>query len=487
MQRSNFINFVLNKFNSELFKNSFWGIISNIIQNVFYSIFFIVIARKYSTQDFGVYIIANTLYGFVLAFSSLGLGQWFVRELLLVDNETTLISKFFKMQFLIGLIFYGVNVILSFTIYNNVIIRNLSLLIGVNVIFDNIIYVITYVNIAKLEQRRTSIIILIESVLKFLIACSIFYIHFSIISLALILILLRFVTLNLFLRIGSTGLLNIRDIIFSKVNFSEIKSIILTNWPFIVIGSISVLFWRIGNLFISKNLHLTEVAHFEISYKLFSLAQILPFIVSTSLFPILIKKIKNNLDLANTFFKKAFFLYTIYGLITYTFIYTFSDSLIPFLFGKKFLLTSHYSKEMFLTILVFPTALLQANYLVSIKKEKIDMQFNILSFLINVIICYFGFIYFKSISVVNYAIFISFIVFHIAQDIILYKQQITSKFHAVYFYLFNLVIVLTYQNLFLYYDKYLLFLAFWSFIGLFLLIYYSLSYSAKKSFSIAVF
>lgn len=467
MIKHKLITLLAKKFKTDLVKNSFWGVLSNVIQNILFSVFFIVVARKYNTAEFAGYILANTLYGFVVAFSSLGLGQWFVRELVVIENKTELISRFFKVQLLVGIFFYGVNVLLSYTLYHNDLIRHLSLLIGINVVFDNVIYVITFVNIAQLEQKKTFIILTVEAVLKFLVACILFVVDVPIIYLAFILIILRFTTLNLFIRIGSSNLVNLRQIIKVKVDIAEIKKIISANWPFIVIGSISVLYWRIGNILVSKTLTLADVANYEISFKLFSMAQILPFIVSTSIFPMLIKRYNSSMSNAVMLYKKAFVVYTVYGLLAYTFIYSFSDFIIPFLFGKKYLLTPVYCKEMFLTILVFPTALLQANLLISMKLEKMDMRFNILSLLINISICIVGLYYYKSLSVVNYAIFLSFLVFHIAQDLVLLKRKVTNKNHVLVFYLVSGLVILAYQSLVMRFNKHYTFFLFWTLLAVF--------------------
>ena len=44
-----------------LYKNIGWGVLSSILQSFLYSIFFIVVARQYSTKDFSNYIISNNL------------------------------------------------------------------------------------------------------------------------------------------------------------------------------------------------------------------------------------------------------------------------------------------------------------------------------------------------------------------------------------------------------------------------------------------
>ena len=451
------------KIQSQLFSNSFWGILSNIFQNILFSVFFIVIARKYSTSDFANYILANTLYGFMLAFSSLGLGQWFIRELMVSEDKQYLINKFFKIQIGSGIIFYLMNIILAYSLYSNQLIRNLSLLIGVNVIFDNIIYVIKYINIAEFEQKKTFLILTIEALLKFIAACLLFVSSVPIVYLAAILILLRFITLNLFIKIGSSNLLNLKSVILAKVDKNEIKHVIAANWMFIVIGSSSVVYWRIGNILVSKLLTLNDVSNYEISFKFFSIAEILPIIISTSVFPMLVKIYGSEKDSSNNhnFYKNSFLAYALYGLLAYTFIYSFSDTIVPFLFGDKYVNTSIYCKEMFLTILVFPTALLQANLLISLRLEKTDMWLNLISLTVNFLFCFIGLYYFKSLSVVNYSILLSFIIFHICQDYILIRKKIISLNHSFYFYILSILFVFGYHYFSNFIMPIILFCSFW--------------------------
>jgi O-antigen/teichoic acid export membrane protein len=421
--------------NSNLIKNSFWGIAANLLQNIFYSVFFIVIARKYSTEEFSSYILANSIYAFIVAFSSMGLGQWFIRELIVTNKKNELIAQFFKIQFITGVLFYCINIVLIFTIYDTVLVRNLSMFIGINIIFDNIIYVITFNNIAQQEQKKNFIVLTIEALLKFLSACLLYFIDLPIVYLSIVLIAIRLTTLSIFIRMGVSYISGLVSIISVKLNWATFFNILKENWAFIVIGSSSVIYWRIGILLVSKNLPITDVAIYEISYKFFAIAQVLPFIVSTSIFPKFIKTLQAGLYDIKVLYKKAFIGYTIYGLFVYSFVFTFSDALIPYLFGIKYFTTPLYCKEMFLTILIFPTVLLQANLLVAMKLEKIDMKLNLVSLIIHLFISSIGLFYYKSLSVINYSIFISFIAFHFLQDVILYRLKIVSFLHIFLFYL----------------------------------------------------
>jgi O-antigen/teichoic acid export membrane protein len=409
------------------------------------SIFFIVLARLYSTEDFGNYIIANTIYSFVLGFSSLGLGHWFIREFLNnKEDRKSLTEKFLKIQLLVGIIFYLINVAMTFIIYKSELIRSLSLIIGINIIFDNIINAIKSLNIANLEQRKTFYLLIVEAFLKFLIACCLFFYKIDIFYLSFLLILIRLITLNLFIKIGSSSNFTLKELISVKINWIEIKKIIFSNWFFIVISSISTVNWRIGNIIVSKVLTLKDVANYEVSFKLLSIAYILPIIVSSSIYPMMINAYKINKDDLKKLYKKIFYLFYLYGLLSYTFIFSYSDYIIPLLFGSKFMDTAQYCKQMFLVMLVFPTVFLQASMLLTMKLEKADMYCNLICVSINIFICIFGLMFYRNLFIVNLAIFVSFFIFHLIQDIILFTKKIMSKSHILYFYTITALVVLLY-------------------------------------------
>ncbi len=472
MSQYNWRTIIKDKLKSKVISNSFWAVGSNLLQNIFFSLFFVIVARKYNATDFSSYILANTLYGLVLAFSSLGLGQWFVRRLLKEVNKEIIIHQFFKLQFIIGCIFYLLNLFLAFVIYKDHLLRQLSILIGINVIFDNIIYVIKHINIAQMDQKKTFIIQTIESFIKLLVGIAILFFPFSIISLSLVIISLRFLTLNAFLNIGTSFPINLRFLFNVKIDLVTFKEVVLNNWPFIVIGSISILYWKMGNIFISTFLTLKDVAHYEISYKLFSIAEVIPVIVSTSIFPVLLKKMNDNKNDGILFYKKLYLSYGIYGLFVFTFIYSFSDQLIPWMFGGQYALTARYCKEMFLTMLIFPTAILQANMLVALNNEKTDMWLNLLSLILNILFTIVGLFYLKEITVINVSILLSFLCFHLLQDYVLIRKKMTTTRDAMRFYLIISFALIFYYILTLYISLFYTFILFWTLFFLFFWFYF---------------
>jgi O-antigen/teichoic acid export membrane protein len=338
----------------------------------------------------------------------------------------------------------------------------LSLLFGMNIVFDNIIYSIRNINIAESTQKRNFVIFIIEAIIKFLVACVLFVYPFSVTTLAVVLIVIRLGTLGLFLRIGTSGDLNLTHFWRSKVNFAQIRELVVSNWSFIVIGSVAIIYWRIAHIIISKVLTLKDVAHYEISFKLFSLAQLIPLVVSTTVFPSLIK-LYNAGERAEfgSLYKKVFKLYMLFGLFSFSFIYAFADVLIPLAFGDAYADTAFYTKQMFLTILVFPTAYLQANLLVAMRLERFDMWFNILSLAANLLLIFVGLYFVRSLLVINYSIFLSFFAFHVAQDILLVRKNIATPRETLLFYAGSIAVTVGFIYLSSVVSPYLVFAGAW--------------------------
>ena len=340
-----------------IFINSSWGIVAQVLQSVLLSLFFVLVARNYSTDVFANFIIATVLYQLIAAFSTLGLSQWFIREITGTGQKEELVNRFFKLQVYSGFTFYLINVMLGFLLYDDRQIQLLTIFFGINIVFDNLINALKCINIAEFKQQKTFVILSAEAFFKFAVTCFLFILPFSIITLTIILVLVRFVSLNLFLKLGSSKLISVKSIIRCKVPFNYLITLIRFNWPFIILGSVSMLNWRVSTVIISKVLTKLDVANYEISYRIFSVAMMLPVAVSATVFPILIRYVKEKqLKEFNAFYRQAHIYYFLFGLFSFTFIYSFIDIILPVVFGASYAATGIYTKQMFLTILVFPTA-----------------------------------------------------------------------------------------------------------------------------------
>ncbi|MFZ1529824.1 MAG: oligosaccharide flippase family protein [Ferruginibacter sp.] len=465
---------------SKLVKSSFWGIAANGLQSILLSLFFVILARKYSKPEFADFLIANTIYQLLAAFSTLGLGQWFTREVVKTEDSSQLVNKFLKMQLYSGFLFYLVNILLAWMLYNDEVIIRISLVLGINIIFDNVIYAIRSLNVAEFRQEKTFVILLVDSVLKFLASCILFVYPINTVLLSVVLIAMRFLTLNVFLVFGSSNSINVKKLLSYKISFSEVKNIVGPNWAFIIIGSVSMVFWRIGNIIISKMLEAEDVANYEVSYRVFSLALILPMIISTTVFPQLVS-LHNEGDRQKlgSYFHKIFSVYLLYSLLCFTFFFSFSQYIIPLVFGKGYDNNVNYTIQMFLAVLVFPTSLLQANLLVALHKEKADMWLNIVALILNVAFSFAGIALFNSLIGVNLSIFVSFLVFHMLQDYLLVKMKVTSLNKVLRFYVITGTVIGGYVFFAEYVHPVWLYIAFWGII-LLLVIRFTVGFTGLK-------
>jgi O-antigen/teichoic acid export membrane protein len=431
---------------SPLLINSAWGILANLLQTGLTSAFFVILARKFPANDFAQFLIANTVYQLVAAFSSMGLSQWFIRDYASSENKTKLTVEYLKIQVILGLVFYVVNVTAAFTLYPNGTIRILSIILGTNIVFDNLINAVKSLNIAEFLQKKSANILLIDALLKLAVGSLLFVYALPIITIAVLLVAARLITVNLFIKIGSASNVTLIEVLRRNISLAHLRNILTNNWYFVIIGSVSVVYWSVANIIISKMLSLKEVAEYEISFKIFSIMILLPIVASGSIFPQFITLFKaGQLDELRRLFNNIQQIYILTSVLIYAFIVSFSQLWLPFVFGRVYIDAIPCVNLMFLTFLFFPTVLLQANLIVAMKMEKLDMIFNLCSLICNVGGCLIGLTLYRSLSVVNYSIAASFLVFHLLQDVLLIKKGISTWLATAGFYTGISAFVLLYQ------------------------------------------
>jgi O-antigen/teichoic acid export membrane protein len=420
---------------NKVFQNSLWGIFSSLFQNIVFSLFFIILARKLDTSVLSSYIVSNTFYGLMLSFSSLGMGQWFIRKMVNDSKNIANINLFISVQLVSGILFYIVQNIIVSNLYDEKIIHEISFILGFNIILDNMLYVTKHLNVINNGQRKTFIITSTEAFMKLILAYYIWVYGASIIVIVFLLVLLRLLTVIIFFQFGlpDNVFIHYRSIL-SSFSISQLIQTVHSNKYFILIGSISVFFWSYGNIIVSKLIGLRFVAHFEISYKLFTMAELIPLVFSASVFPVLNKKFNTDYNGLVIYFRKIFWLYAFYGILSFVFILIFADYFIPLLFGSGYHDTPKYCVQLFFTILLFPTSLLQANLIIAMGHERRDMLFNLFMLISHVVISLSLLYFFKDLTYLNLSIFLSFLVFHISQDIFLIKKKILLKYDVFLFY-----------------------------------------------------
>jgi O-antigen/teichoic acid export membrane protein len=195
------------------------------------------------------------------------------------------------------------------------------------------------------------------------------------------------------------------------------------------------LYWSVGNILVSKLLPLEQVSYYEISFKLFAMAEIIPIMLSSTIFPYLSRNKISLYNEAPEVYKVSVVIMNTYGVLAYLFIYCYSSYFIPLLFGIKYANISTYTSGMFLTMLIFPKSILQANLIVANKKEKTDMWLNVISLVVYITIASLGLVKFRDLSLINYSIFLSFLIFNILQAMVIQKMSWQKSIDIVITYL----------------------------------------------------
>lgn len=433
-----------------LISNSSWGIVGQGAQTVLLTLFLVILARHYSADEFAQFVVANALMQMLLAFSGLGLGNWFIREMAgpAVDRER-LILKFLSTQVYSGLVFAVLNIVIAFALYEDRAIRIIAMVFAANIVFDNIINALKCLNIADFQQRKTFVLLAGDAFLKCAVAAALFVLPFSMVTLAVVLLATRVITLNLFLKLGTAGDVSVRALYAGRhVSRTELRTLVLANWPWIMLAGISVVNWRIANIIISKRLTMADTATYEVTYRLFSAAMMIPVIVATTVFPMLVR-LYDAADMTSfrSLYRRTYGYYLLFGCLAYTFIYSFADALVPFVFGAKYTTAAMYARQMFLAMVVFPTAFLQGNVLMAMRLERRDMWFNAVLLGLNVSICLVGLAYWRSLVVINVALVVAFVIFHLLQDALLIRRGVSSVGHALGFHAVAVSVVASYALL----------------------------------------
>jgi O-antigen/teichoic acid export membrane protein len=165
------------------------------------------------------------------------------------------------------------------------------------------------------------------------------------------------------------------------------------------------------------------------------MAEIIPLMILSSAFPKIVEHVNNPTLKSMRFLKALSYGNLLYGLLAYTFVISFSHLFVPFFFGVQYAPTAQYCDEMFLTMLLFPSVLYQANQLIAIKMEKIDMYLNLMSLFINLFIAVMGLKLYYSLSSITYSIFISFLIFHLSKEYFLIKKGLSKLSDVAIMYL----------------------------------------------------
>ena len=412
-----------------ILSNTISGVSANVLQNIFLGAFFIILTKSIGLNKFSEYVIGNAVYQIVGAFSTMGLANFFIREYVQKNKEEYSTINFFGTELMLSLVGFLLIITLSLTLYkNNLFIIQVTTILGINILFDNLIYCVKAIHIAEKTQLAFLKITLFESLIKLLLAILFYYIPFNFMVFILLLVgariftlLLSYKSMPLEIKKEISKFIQINSI-SKAIKFKKIKHLIYEGRIYVIIGSVNIIFWRINSLLLSKLATKADVGLYEIAYKFFSIAQILPVILLGTIYPILSKNYSDRNSYL-TIAKKTYQQILLFSIYTTLFAYFLCPYFIDLFFGTEYNGAIKLTQHMFFALIPFSLSLVQAYILLSSNNEKLDMWLNIFNVLLNTILAFILIKLIGSLGSVT-AITISFILFYILQSIILKRKKI---------------------------------------------------------------
>lgn len=398
------------------------GIISNLLQNIFFSFFFIILVRHYDKTNLGYYIIGNFLYATLSSIAALGIGNSYVRNYKNASDKKKVLSEFLQLMTISSICFMLINVFTSHILYNQNEIHVLSYILGLHIFIDNVFYAVRYHQFGTDRQKIAYRLLVADSIIKLVVAGLLLFFDITIIKLLVFVSFFRILVLIFTWRYYMNPHNFLDTLLSEKMNLFKLVKLIKTEHTFIIISFLAILNWRTGSFYISKYFSIEDVTEYEIAFKLFSITYMVPVVVSNALYPRFVS-LQKDMHSLYKLYRGSFIFLLLFGTGTYTFMHAFAEQIIHFLFGTNHINAVEYAKDIFLIMLPYPIIQLQASYLVAGGGEVYDLWGNLLVCCTTIILGYIFLRYYHEVTAVIYSLFLSFIVFIVFQEVVLNKYR----------------------------------------------------------------
>ena len=415
--------------NVAVYWNSTVAIVSNVLQNFLLSVFFVILARSYGPTLFAQYVVANSLYQLIAVIAPFGLLSYFVREYSQrPDDRHDLLKDFFQIEFLLSLFGFATVVAIVLGLRYETEIVVLATILGINLFFDNFIYYIKSVNVAESRQFYSALPVIIEAILKILLGVALILLHLSLVQISIFLVGFRFITLFIALNFvrGTSALIpqRLREWveIASKIRWKRLQNLLSYAKHFAVIGTISIIYWRINVLVLSKFVERSEVSYYEVGTRLFYILQMVPVTYLLSLYPYLAKAHKENVEKFLVLGRSALSDVTVFSLGIGVPCAILSPVIVSVLFGAQYAPAGPIGSIIMWTIVPFSIGNLQAYLLIASGNEKIDMWLNVFALSMDLLFLFLLIPTYKALGA-SYSIFISMCFFVLVQEFILARKR----------------------------------------------------------------
>ena len=316
------------------FLNTSWLFLEQglrILSNLFVGVW---VARFLGPEQFGILSYALSFTSIFAGVAKLGLNDIIVRELInLPGKHVTYLGTAFWLKIIGSIIVIGFLAIILPFCKNDSTTNTFIFIVAMGLVFNSF-EVIEFYFQSQLLAKIVTICKLIQLALSSLIKIYLIIINAD---------LIWFVVITSFDALGlAAGFLiayrsQVKNNFYRHFNFNIAKQLLSESWPLIISSIVVMVYMRIDQIMINEMLGKYEVGIYSAAVKLSEVLYFVPTIISTSLFPALIKY--KQISAAFFYEKYQYFLDLMFylGLLASAFLLIFSKTLVLLIFGNDYI------------------------------------------------------------------------------------------------------------------------------------------------------
>jgi O-antigen/teichoic acid export membrane protein len=368
---------------NEIFKNTSWLLISQIITSIFGFVWIVLLARYLGVSDFGIMNFAISFTGIMSIFIDLGINTYITRDL---SRSPELSQKYIGNAiplkiFLSILSFIATLIILLIMNYNSLTIE-VVLLFAIQTIFLSMGWLFNGVFQAFSKMKYQAIGIIINSSLILLGTLLLTYFNLGLIAVALSYMVGSIITLIYLYN-------NIKNrIIVPKIqiDLDFWKKSIKQAIPFGITGIFTTIYFMIDTVMISFMAGSTAVGIYSSAYKIITVFTTIYTVYTYVVFPLMSKLYKDSEDLLKVSYEKSIKYLIIIMLPFAIGITIYSQDIITLIYGESYIFAGDVLKILIWNVLFIMINGASTSLLNSSNSEVAVTKINGLACLVNVVL-----------------------------------------------------------------------------------------------------
>lgn len=368
---------------SKILKNTLSLFSAQIYTKFTAAVFFIIAARTLGTEGFGSYVLVLTFISFFYILSDWGLSTLTIRDVARSHDKTKeYLAETIPVRIILAVIFYLLLIGLAFMLSYP---RQIIMLIGIagtSLFTNTILGAFNAIFSAHEKMHIPSMLGMIFSTLFVIAGGVCLYLKFGLISLMSLLVIL-----NLANTLLSAFLL--RKVLFSirfSLNPAAFKKLISQSSPYAMLSALSIIYFRIDTVILSKMQTIDTVGIYNAAYKIVDFLMFIPVCYMGACFPQMSRQLKLEKDKL----KDNYFLITknlLFIILPIAVVCTlFAKDIISALFGKSFLPSASALRILIWAVVVMYINAPLGNIVYSSDKLTRFVPFAVLNTLLNIVL-----------------------------------------------------------------------------------------------------